>query len=45
MEDADAAVSDSTKLRGELLDRSNTASDVCNETAYRSEAHEDFIEN
>ncbi len=40
----DAAASDGVRLREELLDHSNTASDVWADTAYRSKANEDFME-
>jgi len=40
----DAAASDGARLREGLLDRSNTASDVWADTAYRSKANEDFME-
>ncbi|WP_264779051.1 transposase, partial [Gluconobacter sphaericus] len=40
----DAAASDGARLREGLLDRSNTASTVWADTAYRSKANEDFME-
>ena len=40
----DAAASDGARLREGLLDRSNTASDVWADTAYRSKANETFME-
>ena len=40
----DSAASDGLRLREGLLDRSNTASDVWADTAYRSKANEAFME-
>ncbi|KXV69344.1 IS5 family transposase [Acetobacter cerevisiae] len=40
----DAAASDSARLREGLLDKTNTASTVWADTAYRSKANEDFME-
>ncbi|MCP1203675.1 IS5 family transposase [Acetobacter oryzoeni] len=40
----DAAVSDGARLREDLLDKTNTASTVWADTAYRSKANEDFME-
>lgn len=40
----DAAASDGARLREGLLDRSNTASDVWANTAYRSKANQVFME-
>ncbi|OAJ66207.1 transposase [Gluconobacter cerinus] len=40
----DAAASDGARLREGLLDRSNTASDIWADTAYRSKANEAFME-
>ncbi|AFW01810.1 transposase [Gluconobacter oxydans H24] len=39
-----AAASDGARLRGGLLDKTNTASTVWADTAYRSKANEDFME-
>ncbi|KXV02970.1 transposase, partial [Gluconobacter potus] len=41
----DAISNDGARLREGLLDRSNTASDIWAETAYRSNANEDFMGN
>lgn len=43
-EATDAAASDGARLREGLLDRSNTASDVWADTAYRSKANEAFMD-
>nr|WP_249201644.1 IS5 family transposase [Gluconobacter sphaericus] len=40
----DAAASDGARLREGLLDKTNTASTVWADTAYRSKANEDFME-
>ena len=40
----DAAASDGARLREGLLDKTNTASSVWADTAYRSKANEDFME-
>ncbi|GLQ64293.1 hypothetical protein GCM10007867_31400 [Gluconobacter cerinus] len=40
----DAAASDGARLREALLDKTNTASNVWADTAYRSKANEDFME-
>lgn len=40
----DAMASDGARLREGLLHRSNTASDVWTDTAYRSKANEAFME-
>ena len=40
----DAAASDGTRLREGLLDKTNTASTVWADTAYRSKANEDFMD-
>ena len=40
----DAAANDGARLREGLLDKSNTASSVWADTAYRSKANEDFME-
>jgi transposase, IS5 family len=39
----DAAAQDGARLREGLLDPTNTASDVWADTAYRSQANEDFL--
>lgn len=40
----DAAASDGARVREEVLDHSNTASDIWADTAYRSKANEAFME-
>ncbi|BAU38965.1 transposase [Acetobacter pasteurianus NBRC 101655] len=40
----DAAASDGARLREELLDKTNTATTMWADTAYRSKANEDFME-
>ncbi len=40
----DAAASDDARLREGLLDKTNTASTVWADTAYRSKANEDFMD-
>lgn len=40
----DAAASDGARLRERLLDKTNTASTVWADTAYRSKANEDFMD-
>ena len=40
----DAAASDGARLRESLLDKTNTASSIWADTAYRSKANEDFMD-